>query len=211
MFDYLLDPRDRAVFGSAPTLMQPSRDELPPCPLNTHRYVAARDGLYLQARTVGLSLCKRISKCEFGTLPYGSVDEYVRLIGGRIPQSVYSDILARARAALPDEYACLILYDPSSGYRLHEPGVESRSDGHIRYLTNDYDPEAVVVDLHTHGYGAAFFSWVDDEDDRNSGVHISVVLGDCNQPVPSQVARLVVHGHLIPVQIALWAELVAIP
>ncbi len=204
-FDYLADPRDRAVFSAAPTLMQPSREPLPPCPYNTHRYVVARDGLYLQARTRSLSLCKRIATVTGGTLPYGALSEHVHLAGGRIPRALQQSIVEKARAALPNEWACLVLYDPAAGYRLHEPTAEARSAGHIRYQTAGVDFEQVVVDLHTHGYGAAFFSSVDDEDDRaRGGIHISVVLGDCNQEHPAQKMRLVVHGHLIEVALDLW-------
>lgn len=202
--DYLSDPRDRAVFASAPTLMQPSHEDLPPCPYNTHRYVAARDGLYLQARTHGLSVCKHIAPCGQGTLPYGPLSEYVRLTGGRLPRTLYDEIVAHARQALPEEWACLILYEPGHGYRLHVPSVESASGGHIRYRTETFDPEQVVVDMHTHGYGNAFFSPIDDADDQHGGVHISVVLGECDKETPSQVTRLAVHGHLLPVELALW-------
>lgn len=205
MIEYLSDPRDQAVLASAPTLMQPRYGELPPCPVQTHRYVAAQDGLYLQARTAGLDLCLRVAPVEQGPLPYGSLREHVRLAGGRIPWPLYQTICREAARAAPAEWACLVLHDPEQGYRLHIPRVASRSAGHIRYLTGDYDPDQVVIDLHTHGLGDAFFSATDDADDRAGGIYLSVVLGRCvaGSP-PMQVTRVVAHGHLIPVELALW-------
>lgn len=207
MLEYLPDPRDRAVLGSAPTLMQPLHSALPPCPLQAHRYVAARDGLYLQARSVGIDACLAIAPVQYGNLPYGVLRERVRLVGGRIPYTLYRDICAQAAAAAPNEWACLILFDPDEGYRVHVPDVDSRSAGHIRYQTGRYDPEQVVVDLHTHGQGEAFFSATDDDDDRTGGIYLSVVLGRCGVAHgPTQATRMAINGHLIPVNVQLWAD-----
>ena len=144
MLEYLSDPRDRVVLSAAPTLMQPIHGTPMPCPINTHRYTAAREGLFVQARTAGLDVCKLIAPSEAGPLPYGPLCEWVRLPGGRIPSHLYQEILHKARDASPNEWACLMLYDPACGYRLHEPQVDSRSAGHIRYLSHSYDPEQVV-------------------------------------------------------------------
>ncbi len=205
MLDYLIDPRDQAVLGAVPTLMQPLHGTLEPCPLFTHRFVIARDGVYLQARTPALDVCLQVAAAQCCAFPYGTLTEHCRLAGGPIPWRLFESIRRMAQAASPDEWACQILHDPDEGYRIHVPRVISCTAGHITYATDSFDPEQVVVDLHTHGEGEAFFSATDDESDRQGGIYIAVVLGRCGpHQHMTQATRLVVNGLLLNVELGLW-------
>ena len=48
---YLIDRFDKAVCGNTPTLMAPIRGTLKPPDVGGYRYVAASDGLHIEART----------------------------------------------------------------------------------------------------------------------------------------------------------------
>lgn len=204
--DYLKDSRDRAILGSTPTLMQPLYGELPPVDHYRHRFVLARDGLYLQARTPALSVCLRVTGEVLCPFPYGELQESVQLTAGKIPYSLYMEMSKRALAANPTEYACLALYDKDNNeYRLHEPGVVSASPGHIDFTTGGYDPESVVLDLHTHGEGEAFFSPTDDHSDGQGGIYFASVLGRCQSSETMTAAtRIVVNGIFYPVPWTPW-------
>lgn len=204
MLDEVYTPADQVLLSAAPTLMQPLLGQLPPPALGGYRFVVGRRGLFAQARSRGIEACLSVAPSSHD-LPYGDVIERVRLRQGRIPGRILDEILAEARAALPKEWACLILLDEGGQYRIHVPRVIQASRGHIQYATDDYDPEAVVVDLHTHGTGRAFFSGTDDHDDRVSGFQISVVLGQLDRPMPQCLMRVSIHGQMFPVRLALWS------
>lgn len=201
MLERLTDPRDRVLLEATPTLMQPLFGELPPVPMHRHRFVIARDGVYLQARTPGLVVCLRVSGkhvCEF---PYGRLEESVVMPGGPLPADLVEALYAHAVTAAPQEWACAILYDPTERrYRLHIPETESVSQRHIRYRTTGYDAEQLVFDVHTHGDGPAFFSGTDDISDRQGGIYIAIVLGRCGTAnTLTATARIVVDGIFYPV------------
>jgi PRTRC genetic system protein A len=188
------DPRDQAILGQSPLLAQPRFGTLPELEVGAHRYLAAEDGLYLQARTHALNVCVRVSISTY-PLPFGPCEEAIHLSGGLIPDSLIRDVFNRAVIASPKEYACLIMTTPvSSVYRLLEPTVFSHGVGHIDYDNRHHDPLNVALDLHTHGEGHAFFSATDDRDDL-SGVHLSTVLGYCQSADTIQaITRVCIYG-----------------
>jgi PRTRC genetic system protein A len=74
----------------------------------------------------------------------------------------------------------------------------------VSYGRSDIDDETVVVDVHSHGTAAAFFSAQDDEDDTGrGGFYLALVLGDVMAATMSVAARLVVHGHFATVSTAI--------
>lgn len=193
------DRRDFALLGATPALMQPRFGTLPPLQ-EGYRYIVGRDGLFVEARKPSLhALC-----CVAPTasaLPYGTVEPFVRLPGDGLPDRLMADALARAGARAPQEWAGLLVHDEQSGYRLVEPGVTSRSAGHVSYDARDVEDDTVVADLHSHGDGDAYFSATDDEDDTiRGGFYLALVLGQVRGPRPSIAMRLVIHGHLLPLE-----------
>ncbi len=201
MLEHLTDPRDRVLLGATPTLMQPLFGMLPMVPMHRHRFVIARDGIYLQARTPALSVCLRVSGRHLCEFPYGRLDESVEMPGGPLPTDLVEALYAHAVQAAPKEWACAILYDPAlRQYDMHVPETESVSNGHIRYRTVGFDAERLVFDVHTHGHGSAFFSRDDDASDREGGIYIAIVLGQCHTTASlTAKARIVVNGIFYPV------------
>lgn len=202
--NYLSDPRDLAVCAVTPTLMAPRYGTLPPVAVGQYRFVVASNGVFVQARSRAVDVCLRIGNAN--GLPYGAVEEYVRLAGGPIPRELGEQMMARAIAATPNEWAGIIVYDAlEQAYRLTEPPVSSVSPGHITYATSGYDDELLVLDIHSHGTGHAFFSGTDNRSD-NHGVYLASVLGCCKDMNEIEVkTRIVVHGIHYNVGWTPWA------
>lgn len=197
----LSDRRDFALLGSTPALMQPRFGTLAPL-REGHRYIVGRGGLYVEARSAVLHAVACVAPSA-AALPFGVVTPFLTLPEGRLPRGLIEEAVVRARACLPDEWAGVIVYE-ASGYRLVEPEVLSRSAGHVSYGRSGIDDETVVVDVHSHGTAAAFFSAQDDEDDTaRGGFYLALVLGDVMAATMSVAARLVVHGHFAAVSTAI--------
>lgn len=195
------DRRDFALLGSTPALMQPRFGALSPL-VAGHRYLVGRGGLYVEARSAVMHAVSCVAPSPVA-LPFGEVTPFLKLPEGGLPRGLIADAVVRARACVPDEWAGVIVYD-GSGYRMLEPEVLSRSAGHVSYERSGIEEATVVVDLHSHGAGAAFFSAQDDEDDtERGGFYLALVLGEVTAAQVSVAARLVVHGHFAPVSAAI--------
>lgn len=201
-FAYLADPRDRAVLGHTPALMQPLfGGPLPPPDLGTHRFLCGRDGMYIEARSPVLEVRLRVATSSL-PLPYGPVKEGIRLLHGPTPVALLREAEAMASEASPREWAGLILWDSIQGkYRLHVPATRSASNSHIAYDTALPEGCALVMDLHSHGEDAPYFSGQDDRSDQG-GFYIAGVFGDIRSLEKSfglvaSVSRLVVNGHFL--------------
>lgn len=195
MFGYLTDPIDKALLGQTPTLMVPSRGSLPDLGIGRYRFLMGREGLHMEGRTKALHACVRLWESP-RPLPYGSVEPFVRMKGGLIPAAMFQEIVREAQAASPNEWACLVVYDPDNRrYRLHKAEGADAGRGHIHYSTAGVDSECIVLDLHTHGMGKAFFSNTDDRDDTTGGIYIASVLGHCDDVARMEaVSRINVRG-----------------
>ncbi len=201
MADTVLDPRDRALFCATPMLMAPRFGVLPELCVGEHRFVAAANGIFVQARSKALAVTLKVARAP--RLPYGELRESVELAGGRIPVSLWEAMRTKAVARAPKEWAGVVVYE-GDAYRLIEPEVESVSGAHIRYRTEEYDDEAVALDVHSHGHGNAFFSDTDDESDRG-GFYIACVLGNCRSVTGVSVkTRIALRGIFYNVEWTPW-------
>jgi PRTRC genetic system protein A len=78
------------------------------------------------------------------------------------------------------------------------------SESHISYDSATRNESRLVLDVHSHGRGHAFFSDDDDASDLY-GVYFATVLGRCDAPEPIEVrTRLVIDGLHIPLQWHPW-------
>jgi len=180
-----LSPLDAAIQSSCPTALAPHHGELSPL-LAGKRLILASDGLYLEVRSTALHALQRIAVLQ---TPYGTVEPFLRLASGPIPR----DLLRRATdaaAATRDEVAFAIVADGQGGYSLVQPEVHSASASHITYADALPD-DLLVLDIHSHGDGHAFFSAADDASDLSRpGPYIALVVGRCST-APEIAARLV--------------------
>jgi PRTRC genetic system protein A len=130
-------------------------------------------------------------------LPYGVVKPTVAYRHGAPSPDLLRRAIQRAAQVAPNEWAGVIVLD-RDGYRLVEPPALLATPGAVSYATTGLDSDALVIDLHSHGDGSAFFSPTDDASDREGGIYIATVLGRCRSTTPKMVSRLVVNGHFFP-------------
>ena len=196
MTDYLIDKRDQIIFGETPTLMQPLHGEALPKPeTGKHRFVIASDGVYVEAVNPVLEVRLPVAKSAI-KLPYGQIGAVgVYLAHGQIPRRILQDVCEKTFLCVPNEWAGLVVWDKiRKEYALYEPDTISFSTRHISYrnvLPNEYE---LVMDLHSHGNMAAFFSKTDDKSDMG-GFYIAGVVGNCDSGEPTFATRIVVNGH----------------
>ena len=190
---YLSDHRDRVLLGATPTLMQPRFGVLPALADGAYRYIAAEDGLYLEAQSWCLSALVPVARSRT-PLPYGRLTPGLIYRLGHPLMGLFQEAERRAQRASPVEWAGVIVGEGAGAYRLVEPAVERASPVAIRYANAGFDPDALLFDLHSHGQGAAYFSETDDASDREGGIFIAGVIGRCNTR-PEWALRLVVHGR----------------
>jgi PRTRC genetic system protein A len=108
-----------------------------------------------------------------------------------------------ARTAAPVEAAAGIIWNSATRlWRIEYPEIIGEaSAAHIQYKQVELaDDEHLVIDLHSHGHGAAFFSSTDDVDDAGS-VKIAGVYGNLDQGAPTVSFRLCVLGLTIPLNV----------
>lgn len=192
----VLDARDRVVFGQCPMAMAPIHGSLSPCAMDARRLISASDGVWVESRSPGIHFRGRIAGLS---MPYGPVDGFCRLAGGLIPDSIMGEVFEWARDNT-HEIACVVVWSCSEQrYRLIWPDVDTASPGHVTYSAwADTDDLRLVVDIHSHGRGKAYFSSVDDASDLSIlEPHLSVVIGRCDQPELEFATRFCVGPYLI--------------
>lgn len=192
----MLSPRDRALLGASPVesvLHDAPLREIAP---GQRRLVCAANGLYAEARSPALHLRSLIGA---GMTPYGQADEIVRPAAGPVPLGLISQFVAAAQATPQQEIAGVIEL-AEGGYALRLLGPISASAGHVSYSDSDVDDDRLVIDLHSHGPHAAYFSSQDDRSDLSRrGPYIAMVVGRCFSEQPELSARLVMPPYLQPI------------
>lgn len=131
-------------------------------------------------------------------MPLGSLTEILE-IPHQVPRSLYRQFLAIAQRQPLVEQAGFITIDTEHRFKFQQVDTIESSASRIKYRCPRLLPgEDVVVDLHSHALDHAFFSDEDDEDD-NEMVKFSVVVGNCDRPVPSIAVRLCALGKFITI------------
>lgn len=149
----------------------------------------------------------KIASCD---LPYGEVSPVVELAGGPISSLMYDTMVAHSVSSCPKEWAGIVWWDtPAARYQLWEPPLTGSEFevGYARYVRPPVDEQLIVLDVHSHGRLGAFFSNVDDSDDRAQPTPalLSAVLGRCSSTdAVTTVCRLIVNGRFFDVPWRPW-------
>lgn len=204
------DLRDHLIQLHAPTVMIDNHQPLYPLAGYGHRYLAARNGLWLDIhRPIGRIRAPLAPLPPGVTLPYGGVEPIFDFAFGRL--SAHAELLqqfvADARESLPLEFAAWLVWDSYDGQiRYRRCRTLSATAGSVHFERPALDnSECLAVDLHSHGSGPAFFSATDNIDDRGD-VKIAGVFGNLDTDRPSAVFRVCALGVFIdvPVPAGIW-------
>ncbi|MEM5440537.1 PRTRC system protein A [Paraburkholderia diazotrophica] len=186
---------DTALQKSFPSVMVPRSEAVEPMTAYGERLLIAANGIWLEVLRPWIRVVRRVARYDAPTaIPYGDVAESTELLCGAIPVEHVSAFYQIARAALPNEAGAWIVWNRHTRqFRTVPLPSLSHGPGHLRYERPVLDEgESVVVDCHSHGSGAAFFSRTDNDDDRHD-VKLALVLGHCER-APSVAFRLCVKG-----------------
>ena len=200
------DPTAAAVLAAVPcypvppTGRSPAIDALRQARAG-HGLAVGHDGVMLILRRPWLALDVLVAPPFDAYLPYGSVgDQRADLLCGEIPAELGAATLAHFQAALPNEAAAFVIWNETTGeFVLEFPDIDEATPSRLVYRLPALAPDChVIVDIHSHGHGAAFFSATDDTDDAFA-TKISAVVGRLGRPEGSALAaRLCAGGMFLP-------------
>lgn len=187
---------DEAIQKAFPLLAVPVSGEVPAAQANGVRYLVANTGIWREINLPWVRVCHQVGDTTC-TLPYGPLREAVEFRCGAIPQAVIREFVSEAKTASPLESAGVFLWNESAGqWRYQTRNTRSVSGEHIEYdEVTPQDGEHIVVDVHSHGLHAAFFSSEDDRDDAGA-MKVSLVLGNLDTEMPSSRMRLCMAGRV---------------
>lgn len=111
----------------------------------------------------------------------------------KIPLSILHEVMDYFRRSLPNEAMAYIRHNGS--YYVSYPEQIS-TDQRIFYNKPLLDD--VVVEIHSHGFHPAFFSEIDNEDEKATGIY--AVMGRINTNSPEIKARISCGGYYIEIE-----------
>ncbi|MAX00252.1 MAG: PRTRC system protein A [Sphingomonas sp.] len=166
-----------------------------------HCLAIGRDGVFLIVRRPWLELDAPVTPPITAYLPYGSVGApRADLRCGLIPRELLNQAIDHFRAALPNEAAAFVVWDEEDRqFSLDFPHIDEATPSRLIYRTPVLPPNRhVICDIHSHGYGRAFFSATDDTDDGHA-TKIALVVGRLGHSEgPDLASRLCAGGMFLP-------------
>ncbi|MFQ5779536.1 MAG: PRTRC system protein A [Nitrospiria bacterium] len=175
-----MNRKDLLLQKHLPTVMVPRFEPLPPLPENRSRLLMAKDGLWIEVKTPWGLFIKRIFESS-RHLPYGSVRERTELLSGPIPIRFLEQFVNQANGSSQRglETAAWIIWSAEKGWEYLQLDILERTRGSVAFRWPELVPERhLVLDMHSHGAGPAFFSKTDNRSDQGTA-HFSLVVGNC--------------------------------
>lgn len=198
---------DSKLWDSAPTVAVPKFAAFKELEEVGHRFLATAEGLFVEVRRPWLHVIQPVAPLNGQTVrpPYGTVQPKVKLaferLGAIFP--MVRTFIEAARETAPNEHAAWVIWDSRTGdLQYRELSITNASPGAISYDRPVLEAhESLVVDLHSHGTTAAFFSSTDNQDDAGE-VKIACVVGDLvDGKTPSIQFRLCALGMFLPLNV----------
>jgi len=160
-------------------------------------YLLAGDGVWLAAENAALRIRAPVAPADVrGLPPLGGLCE---LRHGRLPAGLWEACVAVARgvAATRREILFLVIHGPG-GYRLLIPEDQVATPTRVAYTPPVLAVgEAVALALHSHHTMPAFFSAIDDADERDLGLY--GVVGRLLSDTPEVLLRGGAYVHWLPI------------
>jgi PRTRC genetic system protein A len=158
-------------------------------------YVLAGDGLYVATENAHLSVRVPVASVDVrGLAPIGAA---CTLRHSLLPIAIWDAIarLARAATANGTEILCAVTYEDGDYHlRLPRQAVSAASVAFRR-------TEDVVLEVHSHGRAAAYFSPTDTADEQR--LRLYGVIGHADAPRPDVCLRVGAYGYYLPLA---WAD-----
>lgn len=187
--------RDEHLQRNCPTVMVPHYEQLPDLDRDGHRFLAARNGLWVELHRHWLHARLPLAAPSIA-LPYGVLSEALTFRFG--PEFVrhLQRFAAESAAAFPNEHAAWLVWNEAAKTLEYEAvDILFQSDSKVHYSRPTYRRGIVpCVDLHSHGRHEAHFSDRDDEDDQGE-TKLAVCFGNCDWQRQSVAARLSLQGY----------------
>lgn len=135
-------------------------------------------------------------------MPYGcfdcredGCDVDFRMTEKKIPYSILQDVVAFFRKNPRKEAAVQIFYDVNAGkYEIYYPEQHVTSASVVFVRSHDMESDKVLVmDIHSHGAMRAFFSSIDDHDEK--GTRLFMVFGNLDKERITHKLRAGIAGY----------------
>lgn len=199
---------DLVLQRRAPVVTVPFLGEFIPLEADGHRFLLARDGLWIEARSRWLHVIWPLAQQRQVLIPAGELRQQVTLAFGDEARQLIMRFVDEARIAHPNEVGAICVWDDRTRMmKLMPTQTLSAGVGHLRYRRPMLaEHEQVAIDLHSHGPLGTDFS---DTDVADTGAEVVLcgVVGRLPDATELNLA-LFVCGLQIPVKsdLAEWAN-----
>lgn len=171
---------DKVLQAQFPTVLMPKFEAWQPLQSTGDRFILGANALKMEISRPWLHAVLDLTPAGFARgLPYGAApQDSLTYRCNAIPRSLLREFEERAAQACPNEIGAWVVWNESSGeFSLLELPVISHGPEHLDYETPQLPNGCwLVMDIHSHGHGAAFFSPKDNRDDAGA-VKLAAVYG----------------------------------
>lgn len=201
---------DTVLQRECPMVMVPLYGDLEPLATNGHRFLAAKNGFFVDIRRPWMTMRMKFAETGGFHFPYGEIKPFMRFnFSGKGLTRVLHQFIAHARENALIETAAWLTYNPQNkSFVLSNLDFLEQGPASVQYLRPSSFSDALpVVDCHSHAGFAAHFSATDDQDDKDDDLKIAFVVGSLNEEQPTIAMRLVGLGG-VSIDISKWLEVI---
>jgi len=148
-----------------------------------YNYIIASNGIFIEAEGPLIAARIPVAECEIRGL--APIETKISLLYGSIPQRFFDLALNLFLADSSSEHYVAVIGD--AGYHFYIP-VQDKAAGSVTYEVRT----SVVLEMHSHGHGGAWFSPTDNVDE--TGLKLYGVVGKLNA-TPIVKLRIGVYGY----------------
>lgn len=171
------------------------------------RLLMTREGLLLEACNGVFHSVQLLTERKADLLlPYGVVQTGITTIDALSAAALHAlvqSFIPLACQAAPKETMMLVVKAPGKSLRCIYPSL-NETEARLDYddLAELQEDEHIILDVHSHGTAAAYFSSIDNKDDQRFRGHLktSYVVGQVLSPQFSYTHRWVSRGHIFSEQ-----------
>jgi len=154
-------------------------------------YIFASNGIFIEAESPLIAARIPVAECDIRGL--APIETKISLTYGSIPQRFFDLTLNLFLADKSSEHYVAVIGD--AGYHFYIP-VQDKSAGGVVYEVG----ASVVLEMHSHGHGGAWFSSIDNIDE--TGLKLYGVVGKLNA-TPIVKLRIGAYGYFKELS---WSE-----